>query len=222
MPDFQNHGLWKSPKVGSGTLTLTGANTYTGDTTVNNGILAVDGASIPDTNKLSINSGGAVEIIANETVSTLFIEGVEMAEGTYGATGSGATNIDDTHFTGTGVLTVGAGYDSWAALNAGGQTANLDYDLDGVSNGVEYFMNAATGFTANPGIVSDSVTWTNGGNIPSSAYGTQFVVQTSGNLTSWTNVDSSDSNLSNTAGSVSYSLPEGSGKLFVRLVVTAN
>lgn len=209
-------------KTGSGSLNLTGANTYTGDTTVNNGILGVDGTAIPDTNKLSINSGGALEITGNETVSTLFIEGVEMAEGTYGATGSGATNIDDTHFTGTGVLTVGAGYDSWAALHAGGQAANLDYDLDGVSNGVEYFMNAATGFTANPGIVSGSVTWTNGGNIPSSAYGTQFVVQTSGNLTSWTNVDSSDSNLSNTAGSVSYTLPTGSGKWFVRLVVTAN
>jgi autotransporter-associated beta strand protein len=209
-------------KTGSGSLNLTGANTYTGDTTVNNGILALDGAAIPDTNKLSINSGGAVGITGNETVSTLFIEGVEMAEGTYGATDSGAAHIDDTHFTGTGVLTVGAGYDSWAALNAGGQTAGLDYDMDGVSNGVEYFMNAATGFTANPGIVSGSVTWTNGGNIPSSAYGTQFVVQTSVSLTSWTDVALGDPNLGTTAGSVSYTLPTGSGKLFVRLVVMAD
>lgn len=209
-------------KAGTGTFTLIGANTYTGDTTVNAGILGVDGAAIPDTNKLIINSGGAVEVTGNEIVANLEIEGTPMADGTYGASGSGAANIDDTHFAGTGILTVGAGYSSWAATNAGGQTADLDYDLDGVSNGVEYFMNAAAGFTANPGIVSGSVTWTNGGNIPSSAYGTQFVVQTSPNLTTWTPVDGSDPNLSNTTGSVSYTLPTGAGKLFVRLVVTPN
>jgi autotransporter-associated beta strand protein len=209
-------------KVGTGTFTLIGANTYTGDTTVNAGILGVDGDAIPDTNKLIINSGGAVEVTGNEIVANLEIEGSPMADGTYGATGSGAANIDDTHFAGTGILTVGAGYSSWAATNAGGQTADLDFDLDGVSNGVEYFVNAATGFTANPGIVSGSVTWTNGGNIPSSAYGTQFVVQTSSNLTTWTPVDGSDANLSNTTGSVSYTLPTGAGKLFVRLVVTPN
>ena len=209
-------------KVGAGTLNLTGANTYTGDTTVSAGILGVDGASIPDTNKLIINSGAAVDVTGNETVSTLEIEGSPMADGTYGATGSGATNIDDDHFTGTGILTVGAGYSSWATSHAGGQTANLDYDADGVSNGVEYFMNSAAGFTANPGIVSGTVTWTNGGNIPSSAYGTQFVVQTSNNLTGWTDVAVGNPNLSNTAGSVSYTLPTGAGKLFVRLVVTPN
>lgn len=209
-------------KTGSGNLNLTGANTYTGDTTVNAGILGVDGAAIPDTNKLIINSGAAVDVTGNETVSTLEIEGSPMPDGTYGATGSGAANIDDDHFTGSGILTVGAGYSSWATTHAGGQTANLDYDLDGVSNGVEYFMNAPAGFTANPGIVSGSVTWNNGGNIPSSAYGTQFVVQTSSNLTTWTPVGISDPNLNNATGSVSYTLPTGAGKLFVRLVVTPN
>lgn len=209
-------------KIGAGTFILTGSNTYAGDTTVTAGILGVDGDAIPDTNKLIINSGAAVDVTGNETVSALEIEGSPMPNGTYGATGSGAANIDDTHFTGTGILTVGAGYSSWAALNAGGQTADLDYDLDGVSNGVEYFMNSAAGFTANPGIVSGSVTWSNGGNIPSSAYGTQFVVQTSSDLTAWVPVGSGDSNLANSAGSVSYTLPTGAGKLFVRLVVTPN
>ena len=41
-------------------------------------------------------------------------------------------------------------------------------------------MNAAPVFTANPGLDgSRKITWTNGGNIPRSAYGTQFVVQVS-------------------------------------------
>ncbi|MCX6873730.1 MAG: hypothetical protein NTW21_07965, partial [Verrucomicrobia bacterium] len=63
------------------------------------------------------------------------------------------------------------------------------------------------------------VTWPNGGNIPSSAYGTQFVVQTSTDLATWTNVPADNGNLSNTAGSVSYTLPPGLGKEFCRLVV---
>jgi autotransporter-associated beta strand protein len=36
-------------KIGSGTLTLTGANTYTGDTNVNRGVLQVDGSITSNT-----------------------------------------------------------------------------------------------------------------------------------------------------------------------------
>jgi hypothetical protein len=42
------------------------------------------------------------------------------------------------------------GYATWASTNAGNQGAELDFDNDGVSNGVEYFMSASAGFTANP------------------------------------------------------------------------
>ena len=113
-------------------------------------------------------------------------------------------------------------YASWAADNAGGQTADLDYDNDGVTNGVEFFMNAAPGFTANPALVDSTVTWPNGGNIPSSAYGSQFVVQTSTDLVDWVDVPGTgDANLANISGSVSYTVT-GSGKQFVRLKVTPN
>ena len=95
-------------------------------------------------------------------------------------------------------------YASWAAANVGGLTANLDYDSDGVSNGVEYFMNAASGFTANPGLVGNTVTWPNGGNIPSSAYGSQFQVQKSTDLANWSAVASDDITLSNTAGALTW------------------
>ena len=81
-------------------------------------------------------------------------------------------------------------------------------------------MNAAAGFTATPGVVGGTVTWPNGGNIASAAYGTQFVVKTSTNLTSWDPVLDTDPNLVNTAGSVSYTLPTGASKIFVRLEVT--
>jgi hypothetical protein len=109
-------------------------------------------------------------------------------------------------------------YASWAAENAGNQTAELDWDNDGVPNGVEFFMGSASGFTANPGLDgSNKVTWTNGGNIPSSAYGTQFVVQTSTDLTTWEDVLVQD--LESNDGSLSYIL-NGSEKQFVRLKVT--
>jgi hypothetical protein len=116
-------------------------------------------------------------------------------------------------------------YADWAAAYAGGGAPNEDANKDGVQNANAYFMNA-TGVATNPGITGNTVTWINGSNIPSSAYGTQFVVQTSSDLVSWADVpnDASDTNLSNTAGSVSYTLPKGvaGGKIFVRLMVTPN
>jgi hypothetical protein len=115
------------------------------------------------------------------------------------------------------------GYAPWAATYAGGQTIDLDYDNDGVSNGVEYFMNAAPGFTANPGLVGNTVSWPNGGNIRSSAYGTQFVVQTSSDLVTWDDVTEGDmdQNGTNTASSLSYTLDPANNpaKQFVRLKV---
>jgi hypothetical protein len=93
-----------------------------------------------------------------------------------------------------------------------------------VTNGVEYFMNAAPGFTANPVLdSSNKITWTNGDNIRSSEYGTRFVVQTSSDLVTWDDVTEGDmdQNGTNTASSLSYTLA-GTGKQFVRLKVTPN
>ena len=98
-------------------------------------------------------------------------------------------------------------YAGWAADNAGGQAANLDFDNDGMTNGVEYFMNAPAGFTANPSLDGTrTVTWPNGGNLASSAYGTGFAVQTSSNLTAWSDVASDDISLSNTASALTWRL----------------
>jgi hypothetical protein len=126
----------------------------------------------------------------------------------------------------TGVLSVvpTGGYSNWATTNAGGQTAELDFDSDGVDNGIEYFMNSAAGFTVNPNIVGGVITWPNGGNIPASAYGTEFKMQTSSDLATWSDVSvgSLTTNTSGPGGSLTYTLPTGSGKLFVRLVVMPN
>jgi len=98
-------------------------------------------------------------------------------------------------------------YASWAAVNVGGQPANLSYNNDGVQNGIKFFMNAPPGFTANPALIGGAVTWTNGGNIPSSAYGTQFAVQTSSDLAVWRDVPGNAVNLSNTAAALTWRIP---------------
>lgn len=137
--------------VNGGRLSLTGVNSYTGDTTVESGTLAVNGSSIADTNKLIINSG-KVEPTGTEVVDTLFFGAVQQASGTWGATGSGATHIDDVHFSGTGKVSVttGAGFGSWITgfgLALGDQDPTDDPDFDGIANSVEFVLggNPATG-----------------------------------------------------------------------------
>lgn len=225
-------------KQGAGTLALNGANTYSGDTVVNAGILSLSKAASP-TDANTGNNGSTVTIAATasaildlaytgtDQVDKLFIGGVQKAAGIWGSASSGAPNIDP-KLTGTGTLTVAsgpaAGYTSWAATNAGGEVAHLDFDKDGVSNGVEFFMNAPAGLTANPALNgSNTVTWSNGGNIPASAYGTQFVVETSSNLSNWTPVPVGDlsTNTDGPGGSLTYTLT-GTSPRFVRLKVMPN
>ena len=107
------------------------------------------------------------------------------------------------------------GFGSWASANAPGQTASQDHDGDGVPNGVEYFMGeSGSSFTTNPQPVGGVITWPRGAD----ANGVTFKVLSSTDLATWEDVTASA--VSNPT-SVSYTLPSGQGKRFVRLEVTA-
>ncbi len=96
-------------KAGSGTLTLTGANSYTGSTTVSAGTLslhAASGAALANTSSLTIDSGATVSLgaasqiaaTANLTLAggTLALGGFNQTLGTLDLSGASTLNFSGT------------------------------------------------------------------------------------------------------------------------------
>ena len=231
-------------KTGTGTQTLTVANSYTGDTTVNAGTLEIYEPYLANASSVSLGASAVLNLNFYEpegditaTVDTLFINGVQQPAGIYGATGSGATTVNDVNFDGIGTLTVStgpaptSGYAAWQAANSTAQAANLDHDNDGVSNGVEHFLGGTgntTGFTTPlPGVTNTagtlSVTWVRHPDFPGfpGNYGTAVIVETSATLANpWTPavVGVGAGFVEITGNNVKYTFPAGT-KNFARLKV---
>jgi len=119
-------GLTKS---GTGTLTLTSANTYTGQTTLNAGKLRLANTSALGGNGSLTFSGGSLQIAANASLANSIqssgssVIAIEVASGT---TGSFTAAIDSTNSSGltksgTGTLTLSGvnGYTGRTTLNTG-------------------------------------------------------------------------------------------------------
>jgi len=213
-------------KTQAGALILTGTNSYTGDTIVNGGVLAVSGASIANTGKLVID-GGKVDLTHTETVGTLFFGAVQQTAGNY-------TSADPSgNFTGGGVLTVlsgpgGSGFSSWIAGTFANGTVPLDKrgphddpDSDGISNLVEYAI-ASQDPTVGKAIIG---TLTADGALGFSkrldATGITYDIESSTLLTagSWTTLPKPP--VVESAGAISYTLMLGTPvKNFARLKVT--
>lgn len=170
-------------KDNSGTLTLSAANSYSGDTTVSAGTLSLgDGtnnSNLADGSDLSVGIGAVVNLnyLGTDTIDELILGGSAKAAGTWGASGSGATNIDDAYFTGAGTVTVTTGgaasaYDTWASdngLTGGDALDTADVESDGLVNLLEF------GFGTDPNVADNSPLVADG-----SANGTPIIQQSGG------------------------------------------
>lgn len=96
-------------KTGVGTLKLTGANTYTGNTTVQAGTLSITNPtlSLADAADVLLTTGAVFNLnfSGTDSIRSLFFDGISQAVGTWGSLASTATN-KSSFFTGTGVLNI--------------------------------------------------------------------------------------------------------------------
>ena len=205
---------------GSFSVRLSGTNAYTGETHVASGTLMLSGtARIADTSTLRVASGAVVNLdfAGTDKVGALVLNGVSMADGTYGSLTSNAT-FKSAFFEGTGLLQVGADndYDAWATLNSVTGGTMGDHDDDGVPNLIEYaLIDGGERGTLNGTLLS----FTKRG----APYGNDltYIIETSTTLEllSWTAVVTHGPAQLATPLSFDLSPPPGSPRRYVRLTV---
>lgn len=130
-------------KTGAGVWTLTGANTYSGATTVSEGVLSLSQAALSDTAAVTVAAIANLNLnfAGTDRVGSLVINGVTKPDGVYNA------STDPGFISGSGSLRVGpdpSGYSTWASaypFTAGvNDGPEQDADGDGISNVLEYVL----------------------------------------------------------------------------------
>ena len=121
-------------KLGSNTLTLAVANTYTGETIVNGGLLLVNHASALTTN---------TTLTANGT-GTLDLNGYSFTVANLGAGSTGGTIMDNASGTGTNTLNITAFTPALATFLADGPTRKLALRVANNNNGNGFANNTNT------------------------------------------------------------------------------
>ena len=123
-------GAGSLKKVGTGTLTLTGANTYTGDTLIDAGTLSIQNTYLGDSADVFLLSGATFNLnfVGTDVIDELFIDGLSKHAGTHGAIGSGA-DFQWSLFTGTGLLQVS----TFSGIPG-------DFDADGDVDGRDFLI----------------------------------------------------------------------------------
>jgi len=122
-------------KTGAGTLALSGANTYTGNTTVSDGTLEIAQATLATNSTVNVASGAMLKLdfAVTNAVTDLIFGGVSQPGGVYNTSSSSG------YISGTGSLLVTAG-----AASTNAQLANLV-----ISNGAGALTFYPSAFTTN-------------------------------------------------------------------------
>ena len=159
-------------KTGTGRLTISGANTYTGDTTVNAGILETSGNErIANASDLIVASGATFRLGGNESLSSIAGAGnIELQSNTLAThsnvdtTFSGVISGTDSSIlskTGSGKLTLSGASTYTGTTNFNGGSADLTGSLE------SKFVNVAAGVVldSKTGGLSSAAELTNNGTI---------------------------------------------------------
>lgn len=157
--DFSTAAITGSGQViqnGTGTLTLNAANSYSGGTTVNSGLLQLNAGAVPSGGLITINSAGALNSTGAFTTVTDWLGSGKIDTDSSGAialTGNSAENIA---FTGYGDLMLGAGTAATYSgtltaagttyrLGGGGGTLTVSSDLNSTGNALVVGATGSTG-----------------------------------------------------------------------------
>jgi fibronectin-binding autotransporter adhesin len=128
-------------KSGSGTLTLAGTVSGSGDLTVDAGTLAITSSNtLPAGISVEIATNAVMQLsnVGTQRVATLTFDGVLQHRGTWGAAGSGA-RYTSPRFAGTGMLEV-LGGPAMGSFSASGNLGGGDLDGSvGLDSGLTYF-----------------------------------------------------------------------------------
>jgi uncharacterized repeat protein (TIGR02543 family) len=114
-------------KSGTGTWTLSGANTFSGATKVQAGTLVCASGSSPGTGALDLTTGAKLQLDypgTRQVAALTFNAGSPQPNGTYGSTASAADNKNDAYFSGLGTVTVGPVLTNQFALTVAAYPAN--------------------------------------------------------------------------------------------------
>ena len=134
-------------KNGAGTMELTGTNSYTGTTTVNEGVLKLSSAFLADTAPVILAFGSKLNLsfAGNDIVGSLVIDGNTVPSGSYNA----SHPLYGSYFEGTGTLVVGAPgpqvSGTWISSVDGTWSDSANWQSGNVANGTDNLA------TFNPG-----------------------------------------------------------------------
>jgi len=123
-------------KAGAGTLELTGANTYEGDTTVEEGVLSITQPSLPAGGNVYVTNSGVLNLdfVGTNTINIFYTNGVTATGGIWGPDGSDAPHTSE-NLTGTGRLNVLYGMQLDGVRYWDGGTADIGGKGDGTGSG---------------------------------------------------------------------------------------